>query len=146
MLESGVKMVFAGFESSEKILLDKKMIGFLNNSKNEWLYNELRLWQDSFVGLFGKPAFVAWDTTPVGYLTHPQYFKTYKSMPAAINYRMNEANVGSGIGQQKAYLEVSEAITSNPKVDFVYKTKPNFTQIVLENLRNITNKKPNVKK
>jgi inosine-uridine nucleoside N-ribohydrolase len=135
VLESGVKMVFAGFESSEKILLDKKEIGFLNKPKHKWLYNELRLWQDSFVGLFGQPAFVAWDTTPVGYLTHPQYFKIYKAMPAAINYRLNEANVGPNIGQQKAYLEVAETIKSNYIVDFVYKTSPNFEKIVLQNLR-----------
>jgi purine nucleosidase len=137
VLESGVKMVFAGFESSEGIVLGKNDINFLNNQSNKWIYQELRLWQDSFVDIFGSPAFVAWDTTPVGYLTHPQYFKTYKKIPAIINYRLNEANVGPNIGKQKAYLEVSQTIKSQYNVDFVYRTLPGFEEKVLENLKEI---------
>ena len=138
VLESKVKMTFAGFESSESLLLGRADIGFLKNKSkgNQWVYNQLVKWQNLYLKIFGVPAFIPWDTTPLGVITHPQYFKIHKDIPVKINFKMNEANAGPNIGKEKYFLEVSEQFSSPYKVDFVYKTLPGFEEIVIDALKN----------
>lgn len=137
ILESKVKLVLAGFESSESLLLGGADIAFMKNKSqgHTWVYKELVKWQNNYTAVFGLPAFVPWDTTPLGYLTHPQYFKVQKNIPVKINFKQNDANVGPNLGKEKYFLEVSKDFNSPYKVDFVFKTLPGFEEQILEILQ-----------
>jgi inosine-uridine nucleoside N-ribohydrolase len=137
LLEKKVKLVLAGFESSVNIILGKSDIDFLESGTqmDRWIHRELRLWQDKHIPVFGLPAFVAWDTTPLGYLTHPEYFKVKKDIKVRINFKPNEANVGPNVGEEKYFLEMGENMDSAYKVDFVYESHPAFEDKVLEILK-----------
>jgi inosine-uridine nucleoside N-ribohydrolase len=137
VLESNVKMVFSGFECSESLLLGRADISFLNNESvgDKWVYNQLVAWQNSYKTVYGVPAFIPWDTTPLGYITHPQYFKFYEDIPVKINRRQNDANVGPNVGKEKYFLEVSYEYNSPYKATFAYKTKLGFEEIVIDALK-----------
>jgi inosine-uridine nucleoside N-ribohydrolase len=137
VLESKVELVLSGFQCSESLLLGRADISTLNNNHpgDKWVFKQLVDWQNSHKSIFGVPAFVPWDTTPLGYITHPQYFKSYKDIPVQINKYQNDANVGPNLGKEKYFLEVSKDFTSPYKITFAYKTMIGLEEIVIDALR-----------
>jgi len=134
LFDAGVKMVLSGYECSVYTFLGKTDIEFLNNGKkaDQWVYNQLRPWQKFNEELFGVDGFVPWDTTPLGYLTHPNYFKYYQDIPVRINVRQSDTEPG----QTKPYLEASYDYTDTPwRAIYAYKTLPGFEEIVIEDLK-----------
>jgi inosine-uridine nucleoside N-ribohydrolase len=133
LFDAGIRVVLSGYECSIYTFLGRTDIDFLNN-KNEsdkWVYDQLRPWQQFNEKLFGVDGFVPWDTTPLGYLTHPNYFKYYNDIPVRINVRPNDAGPGN-----KPYLEVSYDYTdTNWRATYAYKTLPGFEEIVIEDLK-----------
>jgi inosine-uridine nucleoside N-ribohydrolase len=138
VLDAGVKMVLSGFECSVYLFLGKTDYDFLQNGNegDKWVYSKLRPWSERGKQLFGIDGFIPYDVTPLGYLTHPQYFKYYRNIAAQINTKRNDATIIGAKGN-KAYLEASNdfANTSKWRVDYVYKTLPGFEEIVIESLK-----------
>ena len=136
VLNSGVKVVLSGFQCSEYVLLSKRDTEFLanGNKADMWLSSMLIPWQERAINVFGIPGFIPYDTTPLGYLTHPEYFLIEKDMPVVINYRENDATIGHNRPEMKHYLEAGHEYTSKWKVDFAYRTLPGFNEIVIESL------------
>lgn len=139
VLDAGVKMVLSGFECSVYLFLGKTDYEFLNNrfQGDKWVYDQLRPWSQRGQKLFGNDGFIPYDVTPLGHITHPQYFKYYKDIPVQINVKKNDA--ASGIGgvrpDEKPFLEVSYDFQSKWKVDYAYKTLPGFEEILIESLK-----------
>ena len=137
LLNSPTNLVFAGFESSYSLLIGKIDIAFLNkngNAADQWLYDVLRPWQQRAKTLFGVEGFIPYDCTPLGVLTHPQYFKTYRNIPTQVNFKENDSQLAQPGIKIKPYLDVSYDYNSPKKVQFVYKTLPGFEEIILESL------------
>ena len=136
ILNSGVKVVLSGFQCSEYVLLSKRDTDFLanGNEADKWLSSMLIPWQERAVKVFGIPGFIPYDTTPLGYLTHPEYFLIDTEIPVVINYRENDATIGYNRPEMKHYLEAGNEYTSTWKVDFAYRTLPGFNEIVIESL------------
>ena len=134
LFESGVPVVLSGYECSIYTFLGQTDIEFLNN-KNEsdhWLYDQFRPWQQFNKAAFGVDGFVPWDTTPLGYLTHPDYFKYYRDIPVKINIRRNDA----GTTNDKPYLEASYDYKDTKwRATYAYKTLPGFEEIVIEDMK-----------
>lgn len=134
LFESGVPVVLSGYECSIYLFLGQTDIEFLNN-KNEsdkWLYDQFRPWQQFNKAAFGVDGFVPWDTTPLGYLTHPDYFKYYRDIPVKINTRRNDA----GSANDKPYLEASYDYKDTKwRATYAYKTLPGFEEIVIEDMK-----------
>jgi len=142
LFDAGVKVVLSGFECSAYTMLGKTDIDFLERSPNEgdkWLYAQLRPWQVRAQTLFGVEGFIPYDTTPLGYLTHPQYFKYYRDIPVRINIRPNDATIGSSTTiRNKGYLEVSNEYKGTKwRAIYAYKTLPGFEEIVIESLKGV---------
>lgn len=134
LFESGVPVVLSGYECSVSMLLGKTDIEFLNNRNeaDKWVYDQFRPWQKFNQTLFGVDGFVPWDTTPLGYFTHPNYFKYYRDIPVKINVRQNDA----GTTGTKPYLEVSyDYKDTRWRATYAYKTLPGFEEIVIEDLK-----------
>ncbi|MBO0937624.1 nucleoside hydrolase [Fibrella sp. HMF5335] len=134
LFDSGVKVVLSGYECSVYTFLGRTDLDFLaqGSAGDQWLSKTLRPWQLLNKTLFGVDGFVPWDTTPLGYLTHPNYFKYYENIPVRINTR--KADTG-GTGQ-KPYLEVSYDYKDTPwRATYAYKTLPGFEEIVLESMK-----------
>ncbi|WP_080237738.1 nucleoside hydrolase [Spirosoma rigui] len=138
LFDSGVKVVLSGYECSIYTFLGKTDIEFLNNNheSDKWVYDQLRPWQQFNEQLFGVDGFVPWDTTPLGYLTHSNYFKYYVDIPVRINVRKNDADVGD-----KLYLEVSYDYKDTKwRATYAYKTLPGFEEIVIDDLKRASEK------
>ncbi len=139
LFDAGIKMVLSGYECSIYTFLGKTDIDFLDN-KNEsdkWVYDQLRLWQQFNKELFGVDGFVPWDTTPLGYLTHPDYFKYHTDIPVKINVRPSD----TGATGNKPYLEVSRDYKDTKwRATYAYKTLPGFEEIVIEDLKRASGK------
>lgn len=134
LFDAGVKVVLSGYECSIYTFLGKTDIDFLNskNESDKWVYDQLRPWQQFNQKLFGVDGFVPWDTTPLGYLTHPDYFKYHRNIPVKINVRQNDA----GTTGSKPYLEASYDYKDTKwRATYAYKTLPGFEEIVIEDLK-----------
>ncbi|MFT5884011.1 MAG: inosine-uridine nucleoside N-ribohydrolase [Arcticibacterium sp.] len=137
VLESGVKVVLAGFESSKSLFLGETDYAFLKkgNEKNKWLYQTLRPWSKRNIGFYGSDGFIPYDCTPLGYLTHPQYFKTKSNQPVRIIEKPNDQNGGL---TNKMYLEVSEEFDSPYRCRFVYETVLGFEEEIVASIKRVT--------
>jgi inosine-uridine nucleoside N-ribohydrolase len=135
LFESGVRVVLSGYECSVSMLLGRTDIQFLQTSKHpgdQWLYEAFRPWQKFNQQLFGVDGFVPWDTTPLGYLTHPNQFKYYKDIPVQINTRRSD----TGFTGNKPYLEASfDYKDTRWRATYAYKTLPGFEELVIEALK-----------
>lgn len=135
ILETGIPLVFSGFEASSSIFLGTIDFDRLNNNGHEgdqWVYNQLLPWSKRGKELFGVEGFIPYDCTPLGYFTHPQYFKYYEDIPTQINIKPNYCTRDPR--KEKEYLEVSYDFTSKRKVKFVYKTLPGFEEEIIKSL------------
>lgn len=137
LLDSGVKVVLSGFECSVYLFLGKTDYEFLNNNfeGDKWVYDFLRPWSKRHLALFGNDGFIPFDVTPLGYLTHPQYFKYYENIPVDIITRPNDATIPANRPKEKAFLEVSTDSKSKWKCTYAYKTLPGFEEIVIESMK-----------
>lgn len=141
LFDAGIRVVLSGFECSAYTMLGKTDIDFLANSAHEgdkWLYAQLRPWQQRAGTLFGVEGFIPYDTTSLGYLTHPEYFKYYRDIPVRINIKPNDATIGqTPTGKDKPFLEVSYDYKDTQwRAVYAYKTLPGFEEIILESLKN----------
>ena len=137
VFDSGVKVVLSGFECSVYLFLGKTDYDFLNNNfeGDKWVYDFLRPWSKRHEQLFGNDGFIPFDVTPLGYLTHPQYFKYYENIPVRIITKPNDATIPTNRPKEKVFLEVSPTFDSKWKCLYAYKTLPGFEEIVLKALK-----------
>ena len=138
VLDSGVKVVLSGFECSSYLFLGKTDFEFLNNNfeGDKWVYEQLIPWSKRNQAAYGTMGFIPYDTTPLGYYTHPEYFKFYENIPTQINIRKNDATVGFNRPAEKAFLECSYQLQSKWKTLYAYKTQLGFEEILIESLKN----------
>lgn len=140
VLESRVPVVLSGFQCSEYLFLGKTDYDFLANGDefDNYLHEKFVPWSRLMERGFGINGFVPWDTTPVGYLTHPKYFKYYEDIPVKIVEKENDSTlplIKSKENKQKLYLEASYDYDSPHKVKFAYRTVLGFEEIILETLK-----------
>ncbi len=137
VFDSGVKVVLSGFECSVYLFLGKTDYEFLNNTfeGDKWVYDFLRPWSKRHQDLFGNDGFIPFDVTPLGYLTHPKYFKYFENIPVDIITRPNDATIPANRPKEKAFLEVSNTSKSKWRCTYAYKTLPGFEEKVIESLK-----------
>ena len=143
VLDSGVKTVLSGFECSAYLLLGKVDTEFLKNGNeaDRWLHSMLVPWQQRAKQVFGVEGFIPYDVTPLGHITHPEYFLYYRDIPVRMDTRANDATIGRRRPATKPFLEVSYEYKTPWKVDYAYKTLPGFEEIVIELLACPVNRK-----
>ena len=137
ILDTDIPLVYSGFECSCSLLLGTIDIDRLNEGDegDKWVYDQLAPWIERGKNLFGVEGFIPYDTTPLGYFTHPEYFEYYDNIPTMINVRANDTlQNGKDTRTEKEYLEVSYDFTSDRKVKYAYKTLPGFEEIVIKSI------------
>lgn len=137
LLDSEVPLVFSGFECSYDVFLGTIDIDRLKDGSegDKWMYNQLVPWIARGKELFGVDGFIPYDVTPLGYFTHPEYFKYYEDIPVQINVKKNDADLGGrDLRKEKEFLEVSYDFKTNRKVKYAYRTLPGFEEIVIKSL------------
>jgi pyrimidine-specific ribonucleoside hydrolase len=102
---------------------------------DRWVAAQLAPWSLRGQRVFGVKGFIPYDTTPLGHITHPQYFKYYRDIPVQINFRENDATTPNAAKGEKPFLEVSYDYQSKWKCDYAYKPLPGFEEIVIESLK-----------
>ncbi len=137
VLDTNIPLVFSGFECSCSLFLGPIDIDRLQEGTegDRWVYDQLMPWIKRGHQLFKSEGFIPYDTTVLGYLTHPEQFLYYEDIPAEIHEKANDtlAN-GKDKRPTKSYLEVSYDFKTNRKVKYAYKTLPGFEEIVIKNL------------
>lgn len=138
ILDTDIPLLFSGFECSCSILLGSVDVDRLNGNGHEgdqWIYDQLLPWIARAKTAFGVDGFIPYDCTPLGYFTHPEYFKYYEDIPVEINIKKNDSDFfGRDIRIEKEYLEVSYDFKSTRKVKYAYKTLPGFEEKIIESL------------
>ena len=137
ILETNIPLVFSGFECSCSLLLGTIDIDRLKDGDegDVWVYDQLAAWIKRGQNLFGVEGFIPYDTTPLGYFTHPEYFKYYENIPVMIHVKPNDTlQNGRDLNPEKEYLEVSYEFTSARTVKYAYKTLPGFEEIVIKSV------------
>lgn len=140
ILESGIPVVLSGFECSQYLWLGKTDWEFLKQGSKfqQYLHEHFVPWSLRFLNNFGINGFVPWDTTPLGYFTHPEFFDFYVDIPVHIVEKRNDATYPFQKTEKntlKKYLEVGWHINSPYKVKFAYKTRLGFEELVIETLK-----------
>lgn len=137
ILSTDIPLVFSGFECSCSVLLGTIDIDRLKDGDegDTWVYEQLIPWIERAKKLFGVDGFIPYDTTPLGYFTHPEYFKYYEDIPVEIHVRPNDTlPAGRDLRLEKEYLEVSYGFNSTRKVKYAYRTLPGFEEIVIKSV------------
>jgi pyrimidine-specific ribonucleoside hydrolase len=140
VLESGVPVVLSGFMASEYLFFGETDYEFLAKGDDfeRYLYEQFIPWSKRIKLGFGIMGFVPWDTTPVGYLTHPKFFKYYEGIPTQLIEKENDATlplIKNKSNKRKLFLESSYDYDSPHRVKFAYRTVLGFEEIVLECLK-----------
>ena len=137
LLDADVPLVFSGFECSYDVFLGTIDIDRLKDGSeaDRWMYSQLIPWIARGKELFGVDGFIPYDVTPLGYFTHPEYFKYYEDIPVQINIRKNDTKLnGRDPREEKEFLEVSYEFKTERKVKYAYRTLPGFEEIVIKSL------------
>jgi pyrimidine-specific ribonucleoside hydrolase len=137
ILNTHVPLVFSGFECSSSLFLGPVDIDRLSEGSegDKWVYDQLMPWIERGHRLVGSEGFIPYDTSVLGYLTHPGHFKYYEDIPVEIHEKPNDAPMnGRDPRPTKEYLEVSYNFKSSRKVKYAYKTLPGFEEIVIKSL------------
>lgn len=137
ILDTDIPLVFSGFECSKDVFLGPIDIDRLNNENegDKWVYDQLMPWIKRGAELFGSEGFIPYDTTPLGYFTHPEYFAYYEDIPCQINVKVNDSLAsGRDTRPERPYVEVSYDFKSERKVKFAYRTFSGFEEIVIKSL------------
>ncbi|GAB2790858.1 hypothetical protein GCM10027275_39730 [Rhabdobacter roseus] len=134
IFDSGVKVILSGFECSAYLFLGQTDLAFLADGSegDRWLHAQFRPWSLRGQRVFGVDGFIPYDTTPLGHITHPEYFKYHRNIPVQINRRENDATTPNAPKGPKPFLEVSYDYPSKWTCDYAYKTLPGFEEIVIE--------------
>lgn len=137
IFDSGVKLVLSGFECSAYLFLGKTDWEFLADGSegDQWLAAQFAPWSLRGKKAFGVEGFIPYDTTPLGHITHPEYFKYYRDIPVQINYNENDATTPNAPKGKKPFLEVSYDYKSKWKCVYAYKTLPGFEELVIESMK-----------
>lgn len=137
IFDSGVKVILSGFECSSYLFLGRTDWEFLaqGSEGDRWVAAQLGPWSLRGQRVFGVEGFIPYDTTPLGHITHPQYFKYYRHIPVQINFRENDATTPNATKSKKPFLEVSYDYKSKWKCDYAYKTLPGFEEVVINSLK-----------
>lgn len=141
VLEFELSMVFAGYEASSSIFLNKEDIQLFKNDDNpgnKWVYNQLKQWTTlwkMFVGTKGK-GFIPFDAVTIGYVIDPGYFKE-AVLPLEIRVYENDTK-HMNKNKQKPYLVVDAGSYSNIKVVYCYPVQESYKDFLLKNLKEIS--------
>lgn len=136
LLQSSVPIIFAGFESSSSLLISENdwNVLDLNLTADVWLYEAIRplmKFNKMFVKLNGV---IPYDATPLGIITHPEYFTFLEDIPVVINNKKNDARLVQPFKKNKEFLEVSYSFKSDKKATFVLAPKPGFKAHIIKTL------------
>lgn len=138
ILDTEIPLLFSGFECSCSLLLGTVDVDRLNANGHEgdqWVYDQLVPWIARAKSAFGVDGFIPYDCTPLGYFTHPEYFKYYEDIPVEINIRKNDSDFfGRDTRKEKEFLEVSYDFKSKRTVKYAYQTLPGFEEKIIESL------------
>ena len=138
VIKSDIPVTLSGYEASSSIFLkqeDLEKIRKNGRKGDRWVYRQLQPWMDRWKNELNINGFIPFDTSTSGHVLYPgsRYFHYYRDIPVAMNVRENDSQNFYG-GDKKPYLEVSHDFKTQDTVDFVYKTAPEYKQVVMENL------------
>lgn len=144
ILATDVPLVFAGYEASAGTFLNMEDLAFLKENKtegNKWLYRQLSSWRKLwrwFIGT-GDKGFIPFDAVTIAYVIKPDMLLQYKDIPTAIEVHENDIK-RSGNLKEKDYLLCAYSIQSSRMVTFCYGAKPQFKDLLLKRLQQLTTK------
>lgn len=136
VIESDIPVTLSGYEASTSVMLtraDLQKIRENGRAGDEWVYQQLLPWITTWEENLNSPGFIPFDTSTIGHVLYPEYFHYHRDIPVAIDIRENDSRAFSDV-ERKPYLEVSYEFDSPNRVDFIYKTKPEYKDIVMSAL------------
>jgi len=137
ILNTDIKITLSCYEASVYVYLGKEDIKVFKNTGFEgdkWLYHQLRPWVRVWRIFIGsKKGFVPWDAITIGSVLTPQYFDYEKSIPVQIRKLPNDSKFINK-APMKPYLLVSSDFTNEKRVNYCYKTSPEYKSYLLKTL------------
>ncbi|MBK8516658.1 MAG: nucleoside hydrolase [Saprospiraceae bacterium] len=136
LLASPVPLIFAGYEPSSYTHIGNVDLNCLdtNLEADRWLFEIVQPWMQLNERYFGVHGFIPFDCSPLGMVTHPEYFTYYKDIPIKVNHKMNDAMIIQPNIKTKNFLEVSYKFKSNKKVLYARRALQGFEEKILESL------------
>ena len=123
LLDSGVPLVFAGYEVSSHVWVTPADLDKLRDSGavGAWVADTSRPWIQQWLDNFKTPGFNPFDTLAAAYLTHPQLVESFPAK-LSISERVDERAKPEeqAAGKTKPYLDAVE----DPSSPHVYLTVP----------------------
>lgn len=138
LLDSGVPIVFAGYEVSCDTWISRADLDELaqRSETGKWIRDTSQAWLNRWETQRGPKGFNPFDTLCVGYLTHPQLIET---IPVTAHITTGpDDRAGTGVPATrptKSYLIAEPA--AQPAARHLYCTlaKPGFHDVLIEHLR-----------
>jgi pyrimidine-specific ribonucleoside hydrolase len=136
VIASGLPVTLSGYEASSSIFLyqdDLEKIKHNGRPGDAWVYRQLQPWITKWKDELGIEGFIPFDASTIGHVFYPEYFEYHRDIPVALDERTNDSPAFSD-AEKKLYLEVSHDFDSPHTVDFAYKAKENYKELVVNDL------------
>ncbi len=136
LLNSVIPLEFAGYEPSSYTHIGNIDLASLDmeNEADKWLFDIVQPWMELNERYFGVHGFIPFDCSPLGIVTHPEYFTYYENIPIKVTYKKNDAPEIQPHLPFKNFLEVSYDFKTNKKVKYARRALQGFEEKILESL------------
>ena len=136
LLDSGLPIVFAGYEVSSHVWLSGADLDALaqgGTPAGRWVSDTSRAWLTQWTENLKTPGFNPFDTLALAYLTHPEMIEGFPAR-LSISERIDERAKPEeqAAGKTKAYLDAVED-ESSPHL-YLVRPAPEFHAVVVERL------------
>lgn len=136
LLNSVIPLEFAGYEPSSYTHIGNIDLASLDltNEADKWLFDVVQPWMELNERYFGVRGFIPFDCSPLGIVTHPDYFTYYENIPIKVTYKKNDALEIQPHLPFKNFLEVSYEFKTEKKVKYARQALQGFEEKILESL------------
>ena len=137
LLDSGIPLVFAGYESSSDIWLNRAHLDAVGarGESGRWITAASQAWLGRWETMLKLPGFNPFDTVAVGWVAHPQWFDAVKVRTHIT--RGPDDRVGDGPAASraaKAYLVCEPADDADGRHLYLTSTRAPFIPWLVERL------------
>lgn len=107
LIDSGIPLVFAGYESSSDVWLTRAHLDAVGASgpRGQWIRDNSHAWLERFERTLKLPGFNPFDTLAVGWVAHPEWFTAVDVRTHITRGPDDRVGTGPAAGRaSKAYL------------------------------------------
>ena len=137
LLDSGIPLVFAGYEVSSDVWLTRAHLDAVaaRGANGQWIRDTSQAWLENFERTMRLPGLNPFDTLAVGWVVHPEWFSSVTVHTHIVTGPDDRVGTGPAAGRaSKAYLVCEPVDPDSSRQTYLTATAPTFVPWLVERL------------